>query len=44
MKSKNGAADLEVNQGDGGISRDKWTGVIIGALLSKKMEATVEVY
>lgn len=46
-KGKNGAADIEVNQGDtigGGISRDELAGVVVGALLTDKKGATVEVY
>jgi len=47
VKSKNGAADIELNQGDiigGGISRDELAGVVVGALQSEKKGATVEVY
>ncbi|KAL7525802.1 hypothetical protein ACHAXR_001167 [Thalassiosira sp. AJA248-18] len=47
VKSKNGVADIELNQGDiigGGISRDELAGVVVGALLSDKKGATVEVY
>ena len=46
-KGKNGAADIEINQGDtigGGISRDELAGVVVGALLTDKKGATVEVY
>ena len=47
VKSKNGAADIELNQGDyigGGISRDELAGVVIGALKSDKKGVTVEAY
>eukprot|EP00584_Thalassiosira_punctigera_P008814 CAMPEP_0172544508 /NCGR_PEP_ID=MMETSP1067-20121228/14651_1 /TAXON_ID=265564 ORGANISM="Thalassiosira punctigera, Strain Tpunct2005C2" /NCGR_SAMPLE_ID=MMETSP1067 /ASSEMBLY_ACC=CAM_ASM_000444 /LENGTH=338 /DNA_ID=CAMNT_0013331083 /DNA_START=171 /DNA_END=1183 /DNA_ORIENTATION=+ len=47
VKTMNGAADIELNQGDfigGGISRDELAGVVVGALLSEKKGATVEVY
>ena len=47
VKSRNGAADIELNQGDiigGGISRDELAGVVVGALLSEKKGGTVEVY
>mmetsp|Transcript_63543 Transcript_63543/g.187589 ORF Transcript_63543/g.187589 Transcript_63543/m.187589 type:complete len:383 (-) Transcript_63543:144-1292(-) len=46
-KSKEGAADLELNQGDtvgGGLSRDELAGVVVGALKSGKKGVTVEVY
>ena len=46
-KSKNGAADIELNQGDymgGGISRDELAGVVVGALQSDKKGVTVEAY
>lgn len=45
--SRNGALDLEVNQGDtigGGLSRDELAGVVVGALQSGKKGVTVEVY
>eukprot|EP00580_Thalassiosira_gravida_P012057 CAMPEP_0201651250 /NCGR_PEP_ID=MMETSP0493-20130528/42708_1 /ASSEMBLY_ACC=CAM_ASM_000838 /TAXON_ID=420259 /ORGANISM="Thalassiosira gravida, Strain GMp14c1" /LENGTH=365 /DNA_ID=CAMNT_0048127549 /DNA_START=92 /DNA_END=1189 /DNA_ORIENTATION=- len=47
VKGKGGAADIELNQGDiigGGISRDELAGVVVGALLSERKGATVEVY
>ena len=47
VKSKNGAADIELNQGDyigGGISRDELAGVVIGALKTDKKGVTVEAY
>jgi len=47
VKSKVGAAAIELNQGDiigGGISRDELAGVVVGALLCEKKGATVEVY
>jgi len=47
VKSKNGAADIELNQGDyigGGISRDELAGVVIGALKTDKRGVTVEAY
>jgi len=48
-KSKNGAADLELNQGDtvgGGLSRDELTGVVVGALVAGEVArgTTVECY
>lgn len=46
-KSKIGASDLEVNQGDfigGGLSRDELSGVVVGAFLSDKKGVTIEVY
>jgi len=46
-KSKNGAPDIELNQGDymgGGISRDELAGVVVGALQSDKKGVTVEAY
>jgi len=45
--SRNGAIDMEVNQGDtigGGLSRDELAGVVVGALISGKNGITVEVY
>jgi len=47
VKTKDGASGIELNQGDiigGGISRDELAGVVVGALLSEKKGATVEVY
>lgn len=47
VRSKNGASDIELNQGDytgGGISRDELAGVVIGALLSDKKGITVEAF
>ena len=47
VKSKNGVADIELNQGDyigGGISRDELAGVVIGALKSDKKGVTIEAY
>jgi len=46
-KSKNGASDIELNQGDtigGGLSRDELAGVVCGAIESKKKGITVEAY
>lgn len=46
-KSKNGATDIELNQGDtigGGLSRDELAGVVAGAIQSKKKGITVEAY
>ena len=48
-KSKNGAADLELNQGDtvgGGLSRDELAGVVVGALVAGEVArgTTVECY
>jgi len=46
-KSKNGANDIELNQGDtigGGLSRDELAGVVAGAIQSKKKGITVEAY
>lgn len=46
--SRNGAIDMEMNQGDtigGGLSRDELAGVVVGALQSDKAKGvTVEVY
>jgi hypothetical protein len=45
--SRNGAIDMEVNQGDmigGGLTRDELAGVTVGALTSGKKGVTVEVY
>jgi nucleoside-diphosphate-sugar epimerase len=47
VKSRNGAIDIELNQGDiigGGISRDELAGVVVGALQCQETGATVEVY
>lgn len=46
-KSKNGASDVELNQGDtigGGISRDELAGVVVGAIQSGRSGITVEAY
>jgi len=46
-KSKAGAADLELNQGDfvgGGLNREELAGVAVGAFQSGKKGVTVEVY
>ena len=48
-KSKNGAFDLEINQGDtvgGGLSRDELAGIVVGALQAGEMArgTTVECY
>lgn len=46
-KGKNGAADIELNQGDmigGGLSREELAGVVVGALMCGKRGATVEAY
>jgi uncharacterized protein YbjT (DUF2867 family) len=46
-KSKGGAKDMEINQGDtigGGLSRDELAGLAVGALKSGKKGITVEVY
>ena len=46
-KTKNGAKDMEINQGDtigGGLSRDELASVAVGALESGKTGITVEVY
>lgn len=45
--SRNGAADIEINQGDyigGGISRDELAAVSVAALQSKKQGVTIEAY
>ena len=48
-KSKNGASDLELNQGDtvgGGLSRDELAGIVVGALQAGEIPGgtTVECY
>mmetsp|Transcript_37684 Transcript_37684/g.82123 ORF Transcript_37684/g.82123 Transcript_37684/m.82123 type:complete len:388 (-) Transcript_37684:1842-3005(-) len=46
-KSKNGAVDIELNQGDtvgGGLSRDELAGVVVGALQAGVRGVTVECY
>jgi uncharacterized protein YbjT (DUF2867 family) len=46
-KSRGGAKDIEINQGDtigGGLSRDELAGLAVGALKSGKKGITVEVY
>ena len=47
-KTRNGAADIEVNQGDmigGGLSRDELAGVCVGAMMSEAARGvTVEAY
>ena len=46
-KTKSGAADIELNQGDtigGGLSRDELAGIVVGALKSDKKGVTVEAY
>ena len=48
-KSKNGASDLELNQGDtvgGGLSRDELAGIVVGALQAGEIArgSTVECY
>ena len=46
-KTKGGANDIELNQGDtvgGGLSRDELAGVVIGAIQSRKRGITVEAY
>ena len=46
-KGKNGAKDIELNQGDtigGGLSRDELAGVVVGAILNGKTGITVEAY
>lgn len=48
-KSKNGASDLELNQGDtigGGLSRDELAGIVVGALQAGEVArgTTVECY
>ena len=46
-KSKNGAKDIELNQGDtvgGGLSRDELAGVVTGAIQNGKRGITVEAY
>ena len=48
-KTKNGASDLELNQGDtvgGGLSRDELAGIVVGALEAGEIArgATVECY
>ena len=46
-KTRNGAKDIEINQGDtigGGLSRDELASVAVGALKSGKTKITVEVY
>jgi uncharacterized protein YbjT (DUF2867 family) len=46
-KSQKGPSGIQINQGDtigGGISRDELAGVVVGALVSGKRGATVEVY
>jgi nucleoside-diphosphate-sugar epimerase len=46
-KSPNGPSGIQLNQGDtigGGLSRDELAGAVVGALVSKKRGATVEVY
>jgi len=46
-KTRNGAIDIELNQGDtvgGGLSRDELAGVVVGALKSGKKGVTVEAY
>ena len=48
-KSKNGASDLELNQGDtvgGGLSRDELAGIVVGALQAGEIArgTTVECY
>lgn len=46
-KSKNGANDIELNQGDtigGGLSRDELSGIVVGAIQNGKYGITVEVY
>lgn len=46
-KTKSGAVDLELNQGDmvgGGLSRDELAGVVVGSLQSGRTGVTVEVY
>jgi len=46
-KSKSGANDIELNQGDtigGGLSRDELAGVVVGAIKNAKYGLTVEAY
>lgn len=46
-KSKNGAVDIELNQGDtvgGGLSRDELAGIVVGALQAEVRGVTVECY
>ena len=46
-KSKNGAQDIELNQGDsigGGLSRDELAGIVVGAIQNGKRGVTVEAY
>jgi dTDP-4-dehydrorhamnose reductase len=45
--SRNGASDIEINQGDyigGGISRDELAAISVAALQSKKQGVTIEAY
>jgi dTDP-4-dehydrorhamnose reductase len=45
--SRNGASDIEINQGDyigGGLSRDELAAISVAALQSKKQSITIEAY